>query len=113
MENMDVIPINVFKHSFGPILELLNENDLRYQMREVRSGAVMASSGAIEVIVNASLWVSLASVIITFIKAKNSREVIIQTKDKKVIHAKGLDSKQLEKILKEASNITAIDTGKE
>ena len=48
----------------------------------------------------------------TFIKAKNGREIMIQTKDKKVIHAKGLDSKQLEKVLKEASSITAIDTGK-
>jgi len=47
-----------------------------------------------------------------FIKAKNGREIMIQTKDKKVIHAKGLDSKQLEKVLKEASSITAIDTGK-
>lgn len=113
MENTEVLPINVFKHSFGPILELLNENDLSYQMREMRSGAIMASSSAIEVIVNASIWVSLASVLVTFIKAKNNREVMIQTKDNKVIHAKGLDSKQLEKVLKEARNITAIDTGNE
>lgn len=35
---------------------------------------------------------------------------MIQTKDNNVIHAKGLNSKQLELILKEAINITAIDT---
>ncbi|UFN55871.1 hypothetical protein [Microbulbifer celer] len=111
METIECVPINVFKKSFGPILTLLNENNVKYRITENRSGAVMASSGAIDVIVNASMWVSLASVIIAFLKVKNSREIIIQTKDKKVIHAKGLDSKQLEKILKSAENITAIDPG--
>ena len=110
---MEVFPIHVFKHSFGPMLALLNDNDVKYQMREVRSGTIMASSGVIEVIVNASMWVSLASIIIAFIKAKNSREVMITTKDNKVIHAKGLDSKQLQSVLQHAKDVKAIDTGKE
>ena len=110
---MKVLPIHVFKYSFGPLITLLNDHDVKYQMHEVRSGAVMASSGVIEVIVNASMWVSLASIIIAFIKAKNSREVIITTKDNKVIHAKGLDSKQLQTVLQHAKNLKAIDTGKE
>lgn len=110
---MEVIPVHVFKHSFGPMLALLNDNEIKYQMREVRSGTIMASSGVIEVIVNASMWVSLASIIIAFIKAKNSREVIITTKDDTVIHAKGLDSKQLQSVLQHAKDVTAIDTGNE
>jgi hypothetical protein len=110
---MEVLPIQVFKHSFGPMLTLLNDNDVNYQMREIRSGTVMASSEVIEVIVNASLWVSLASVIIAFIKAKNSREVMITTKDNKIIYAKGLDSKQLQAVLQHAKDVKAIDTGKE
>ena len=110
---MDVLPIHVFKDSFGPVLELLNQNDVEYQMREQRSGVGMASSGVIEIIVNASMWVSLATVIIAFIKAKNSREVIITTKDNTVIHAKGLDSRQLQNVLEQAKQVTAIDSGKE
>ena len=110
---MDILPLHVFKDSFRPVLELLNENEIQYQMREQRSGVVMASSGVIEIIVNASIWVSLASVIIAFIKAKNSREVIITTKDNQVIHAKGLDSKQLQEVLKHAKGVTAIDPAKE
>ena len=113
MDNTEVLPINVFKHSFGPILELLNNSDVKYQMRQMRAGAVMMSSEVIEIIVNASMWVSLASIIIAFIKAKNGREVTVQTKDNRIIHAKGLDSKQLQEVLKEACSITAIDTGKE
>ena len=110
---MNVLPVNVFKDSFKPIIELLNKNKIEYQMREERSGIFMASSSVIEIIVNASLWVSLASVIIAFIKAKNGREVTITTKDNQVIHATGLDSKQLENVLQNARNINAIDTGKE
>jgi hypothetical protein len=109
---MEVLPIHVFKHSFGPMLTLLNNNNLRYQMRGHRSGTILASSEVIEVIVNASMWVSFASVIIAFIKAKNNREVIITTKDNKIIHAKGLDSKQLQAVLQHAKDVTAIDTGK-
>lgn len=110
---MEVLPIHVFKHSLGPMLSLLNDNEVKYQMRGVRSGTVMAASEVIEVIVNASMWVSLASIIIAFIKAKNSREVMITTKDNKVIHAKGLDSKQLQSVLQHAKDVKAIDTGKE
>jgi hypothetical protein len=110
---MNVIPMHVFKHSFGPMITLLNDNDIKYQMREIRSGSVVASSGVIEIIANASIWVSLASVIIAFIKAKNSREIMITTKDNKIIHAKGLDSKQLQSVLQQAKDIKAIDTGKE
>jgi hypothetical protein len=95
------------------MVTLLNDNDIKYQMREIRSGAIMASSEVIEVIANASIWISLASVIVAFIKAKNSREVIITTKDNKIIHAKGLDSKQLQSVLQQAKDIKAIDTGKE
>ncbi len=111
---MEILPIHVFKHSFGPMLTLLKDNDVKYQIRGgVRSGTVMASSEIIEVIVNASIWVSLAQVFIAFIKAKNSREIMITTKDNKVIHAKGLDSKQLQSVLQHAKDVKAIDTGKE
>ena len=110
---MTVLKINVFKNSFGPIIKLFNDHNLAYQMREQRSVVISGSSQIIEVIVNASVWVSLASVIITFIRAKNNRQVLITTKDKKIIHAKGLDSKQLEKILEQAQEISAIDPGQE
>ncbi len=52
---MNVLTIQIFKHSFGPMIALLNDNEIKYQMRENRSGAFMASSGVIEVIANASI----------------------------------------------------------
>lgn len=110
---METLPIHVFKGSFAPVLILLKEHNIKYQMHEFRSGTIMASSQVVEVIVNASIWASLASVVIAFIKAKNGREVMITTKDNKIIHAKGLDSKQLQAVLQQAKDIKAIDTGKE
>ncbi len=55
---------------------------------------------------------SLATIIVMFIKAKHGRKVVITTKDNKVIHAEGLTKEELEPILQEAKNLTAIDTGK-
>lgn len=53
---MEYFKINVFRESFGPIIELLNEHKVEYQMREVRSGVVMNSSGVIEVLQSAAMW---------------------------------------------------------
>ena len=110
---MDTLPIHVFKDSFGPVLELLNEHNIKYQMNQTRSGDVMASSGILEIILSPAMWGSLATIVVMFIKAKHGRKVVITTKDNKVIHAEGLTKEELEPILKEAKNLAAIDTGKD
>jgi len=35
---METLSIHVSKDSFGPILDLLNEHEIKYQMRETRAG---------------------------------------------------------------------------
>ena len=110
---MNTLPIHTFEGGFGAILELLNNHEIEYQINMNRSGALMAASTVIEVIANASLWVSLAGVIAAFLKVKNSRSIKITTKDNQVIDAKGLDSKQLQEVLEHSKNISAIDTDKE
>ncbi len=110
---MDKLPIHVFKDSFGPVLELLNTHNIKYQMRQIRSGEVMASSEILEIILSPAMWGSLATIVVMFIKAKHGRKVVITTKDNKVIHAEGLTKEELEPILKEAKNLAAIDTGKD
>lgn len=110
---MQTLPVHVFKDSFKPIIGLLNDNDIKYQMHQTRSAEVMASSGVIEIILSPEIWGTLTVIIVAYIKAKHGREVIITTKDNKIIHAKGLTKEEVEPILKEAKNIAAIDTNKE
>ena len=106
---METLSIHTFKESFGPIIELLNEHKVQYQMRQIRSGQIMNSSGVLEVILNPAMWGALATIVVMFIKSKHGRKVIITTKDNNVIQAEGLTKEELEKILKRAKNISAID----
>jgi hypothetical protein len=112
---MTSIPAHVFKDSFRPFVELLNEHGVPYQMREARMGVPMASSGVIEIIQAvgvASAWGGLAAVLVAFIKARAGRKVIVTTKDNNVIHAEGLTAAELERVLSIAANIAVIDPGK-
>ena len=111
---MTSIPAHVFKDSFRPFVELLNEHGVRYQMREARMGVPMASSGVIEIIQAvgvASMWGGLAAALVAFIKSRTGRKVIVTTKDNTVIHAEGLTAAELERVLGMAANIAVIDPG--
>lgn len=111
---MTNFPVHLFKASFGPFVQLLNEQKLTYQVREVRSGAVMASGATLEIVQavgNAAFWASPATVVVAFINSRRSRKVIITTKDGTVVHAEGLTQGELEKVLEQARNFTAIDAG--
>ncbi len=112
---MRTLPVHLFKDSFGPFLALLNEHGIKYQMREVRSGAPMASGATLEIVQalgNAALWASVATVLVAFINSRRGRKVIITTKDGTVVHAEGLSLEELEKVLERAQNLTAIDSNK-
>jgi len=109
---MSTLRIHVFKDSLSPVTELLDAEGISWSMRQERVGVVMASSGVLEVALNAGAWASIAAVLISFIKARHGRRVMITTKDKEVIHAEGLTLKELEKILEKAVWVTAIDPNK-
>lgn len=110
---MEYFHVHVFKNSFGPMIELLNEHDVKYQMHANRSGSVMAASGVIEVLQSTAMWGALATIVVTFIKSRNGRKVIITTRDNEIIHAEGLNPNELEEILKRSKNLSAIDPSKE
>jgi len=109
---MEYFHVHVFGDSFGPIIALLNEHDVKYQIRETRSGAVMAASGVIELLQSAAMWGALATIVVTFIKSRNGRKVTITTKDNEVTHAEGLSQIELEGILQRSKSLVAIDPNK-
>jgi hypothetical protein len=107
---MESLPVHVFKASFGPALALLNEHDLKYTMREQCSAVPMAAPGVIEVLLSPYIWGALSTVIVAFLKYRNSRKVIITTVDGQIIHAEGLNQEELEIILKRAKSLALIET---
>lgn len=113
---MSTLHVHLFKDSFRPFVELLNEQDIKYQMQQVRMGVPMASGGVLEIVQavgNAAFWPSVATVVVAFINAKRGRKVIITTKDQTVVHAEGLTPSELESVLQQAQSLTAIDTSKD
>lgn len=107
---METLVLHVFKDSFGPILELLNEHKVKYQMHMARAGTPMAASQAIELILHPAMWGALATIVVVFVKAKHGRKVTITTKEDEIFHAEGLTKEELEPILKRAKNLVAVDT---
>lgn len=110
---MDILQVHLFKTSFKPFLELLNEHDVKYQMQAHRSGPQAAASGVVEIVQalgSLTIWPSLATVIVAFIKSRDTRKIIITTKDNTVVHAEGLSMKEIEQVLKHTKNMTVIDT---
>lgn len=112
---METLPVHVFKESFGPFVQLLNDHRVAYRMREVRTGVPMTSSGVVGIVQavgNAAMWGALAAVVVAFINSRRGRKVIITTKDNTVVHAEGLSPKELEQVLAQAKALSAIDPTK-
>lgn len=107
---MESLPVNLFKNGFGPVLELLNKHDVKYTIREQRLGVPMAASGVIEVLLSPYVWGALSTIIVAFLKYRNSRKVIITIRDGDIIHAEGLNPEELEQLLKRAKSLTLIET---
>ena len=47
---METLSVHLFKDSFGPFIALLNEDQVKCQMREIRSGILMGSSDVVEIV---------------------------------------------------------------
>jgi len=115
MAPMDSIRVHVFRDSYDPFTQLLDQNNIKYYGVALNSSGPMNAGEMLEIVKtvgNATLWPSLASVIVAFIRARKSRKVTITTKDNKIFHAEGYSMEEISQILHEARSITAIDTEK-
>jgi len=107
------IRVHLHKNSCKPFTDLLNENGVEFIERRPSPGVIM-NAGQIVEILNAlqipSIAASLATVICAFVKARSSRKLIITTNDNQIIHAEGYNEKEIQRLLQNIKNITAIDT---
>ena len=87
--------------------------DAKVPIYETRSdpGSAMASGHFIEIVTavgGASLIPSIAFVLHQWLKNKASRKIIIQTKDKEIVHVEGLGLEELERVLDLAESLSAV-----
>lgn len=106
--------LEFFKDSQDSFLGDLESASIIYKINIPKPG-FYASGGTAEIILalgEASAFVSLATVIVHWLKFRASRKVMIQTTEKKVIimEAEGYSQKEISKILVDAEKITVIDT---
>jgi hypothetical protein len=52
-------------------------------------------------------------VLVTWLRGRASRKVIVQTNEQMVLHIDGYSVKEVEKVLEKASSINAIQTDKD
>ena len=109
---METLQVHLFKDSFGPFLKLLNENEVPYKIHSQRSLEPMACAEILEILKSDGLWGGLATVIVAFLKYRNSRKIIVTTNDNQIIHAENISKDELKEILKKAKSITVMETKK-
>jgi hypothetical protein len=106
----DSIRVYVFKYSKTNFLELLRKNEIEHsEIQLFPAGTIVNSADAIEIIKavgGASVIPALATVLVQWLKNKSSRKIIVQTKEKDVIHLEGYSIKEIESFLEKAENIT-------
>ena len=105
------IQVFLFKDSYEPFVALLQEAGIEFSKRPpLRTGVVMNSG--LEIGIGAVIVGHVARVIVAYLKAQQSRKVIITTKANAVVHfqAEGLSQAELERVIPQVRNMTVIDT---
>lgn len=95
----------------GTLLADFDAAGIQYVRRRPEPGQVMNAGEWIE-IAEATPWVAIAAVLVAWIRARASREVIITLDDNRIFHAKGLSVDKVERLLPKAKTIAALETKK-
>ncbi|HEN8712339.1 TPA: hypothetical protein U8203_002778 [Pseudomonas putida] len=107
-----LIHITLFKHSAKSFLAALDEAGIPHGPVHMFSSAPQ-NSGLVEAITalsDAMPWNAIAKVVVAWIEARKSREVIIYTGEGEWFHAKGYSASEVQKLLQVSTNVTVIDT---
>lgn len=101
--------VALFKNSEVSFLQLLNDADVSYEKLYPAFGSVMAPGTMIVLGQTAAIGGSMATIIVAWLKARSSREVIITLKDKQVVHLEGYSAGEVKELLQLAEQIAVID----
>ncbi|WP_036549760.1 hypothetical protein [Nitrincola lacisaponensis] len=109
------IIVHLFKHSYASFNKAMKDAGIEYYGLAALSFKPQASGFTefVQAFSESMPWNSLAKVIVAWIDARASREVIITTRDSKVVHMKGYGIKEVERLLNNTKSITVVDTDPE
>lgn len=106
------VHLTLFKHSSGSFLSALDEAQIPHEPIRIFSKNPQGS-GLVESIIalsEAMPWNAISKVVVAWIEARKSREVIIQTETGQSIQAKGYSASEIQKLLQKSTNVIVIDT---
>ncbi|PHS72040.1 MAG: hypothetical protein COB22_06395 [Cycloclasticus sp.] len=110
----EMLEVKFFKDGISDFINLLKSNDIPYEeVSHFPPGTVLAAGETLEIIkalAGLSLAPSIAAVVVQWLKNKASRKVILQTKDKLIVHLEGYSEKEIEALIPNAENIAIIQT---
>lgn len=106
------VHLTIFKHSSGSFLAALDEAKIPHEPIRMFS-TTPQGSGLVESITalsEAMPWNAIAKVMVAWIEARKSREIIIHTGTGESIQAKGYSASEVQKLLQKSTNVLVIDT---
>ncbi|HCS29176.1 MAG TPA: hypothetical protein DIW43_17085 [Spongiibacteraceae bacterium] len=111
-QSVSVLELTLFKHSESSFIRALDEAGIAHSRASMYVTGPQASGfkEIISAVSDAMPWNAIAKVMKAWIDARASREVMIQTKDGEVIHAKGYSPEELKKVLPLSQSVMIIDT---
>lgn len=111
-KRVSVLELTLFKHSEETFLRALDEAGIAHSRVSVFSSAPQAAGfkEIISAVSDAMPWNTISKVMIAWIEAKNSREIIIQTNDGKIVHAKGYSAVEIKEFLLQSHSVMVIET---
>ena len=106
------VHLTLFKHSSGSFLSALDEAQIPHEPIRMFSTNPQGS-GLVESIIalsEAMPWNAIAKVVVAWIEARKSREIIIHTATGESIQAKGYSVSEVQKLLQKSTSVLVIDT---
>ncbi|WP_416740190.1 hypothetical protein ACM1ZW_03980 [Pseudomonas sp. NFX71] len=106
------VRLTLFRHSANSFLAALDEAQISHGPIHMFSSNPQGS-GVVEAITalsDAMPWNAIAKVVVAWIEARKSREILIHTESGDSIHAKGYSASEIQKLLQKSTNVIVIDT---
>ena len=106
-----MIRVALHKNGQSEFLSLLSAHGVEYDERPHQLDVIMAGPATVLEIISENA--PLAAVLVAWFGARASRKVIIQTKNRDVVHIAGYSVKQVSKLLEATGSISIIQADKD